>query len=291
MNKANDTILIRLDVTNPGQFFACCGLLELAGRLYPQTTGRFNCSGPDTSFQLAVPGLGCAKKLFEHIAECEVVSTLSTQEIARLRTLLNMKKSLLTSEVEAEKARLSKKWGLERITLKPFDLVIDWWLDEGSGSSTLKTWAGKQFVTDIIEGNLKSFRSEDFKARPISDLLSYETSDGSLPFYFDAAIGGHSSSIDVGFSLDAVKMRGRIKPAIEFLAFVGIQRFRPSRSGDTFSYRTWNEDLPAILAAVASSGGITVAGMQTYTFPLLYRTKYLKAFLSAKLQTKTNHIP
>lgn len=291
MNEANDTICIRLDVTNPGQFFACCGLLELASRLYPQTTARFDRSGPDTSFQLSVPGLNPEKKLFEQVANCEVVSTLSTQEIARLRTLLNMKKSLLTSVVEAEKARLSKKWGLERITLKPFGLVIDWWLDEDSGSSTLKTWAGKQFVTDIIEGNLKMFRSEDFKANPIESLLGYETADGSLPFYFDAAIGGHSSSIDVGFSLDALKMRGRIKPAVEFLAFVGIQRFRPSRKGDTFLYRTWDQDLPPIIAAAVASGGIAVAGQQTYKFPLLYRTKYLKAFLSAKLQTTTTHIP
>ena len=29
------TINVNIDVTNPGQFFACCGLLELADRLIP----------------------------------------------------------------------------------------------------------------------------------------------------------------------------------------------------------------------------------------------------------------
>jgi len=29
------SITVTVDVTNPGQFFACCGLLELADRLWP----------------------------------------------------------------------------------------------------------------------------------------------------------------------------------------------------------------------------------------------------------------
>lgn len=287
MSEYNNAIRIRVDVTNPGQFFACCGLLELADRLYPQTKGWFCRSASETYFHLSLADELAASKVLNQIAACEVSSTLSTQEIARLKALLNLKKTLLTSQVEREKAWLSEKWGRERITLKAFGLEVDWWLDEHSGS-TLKTWAGKQFVTDIIEGNLKIFRAESFKALPLVDILNYESDDGNLPFYFDATIGGHSSSIDVGFSLDALKMRGRIKPAVEFLAFVGLQRFRPSRSGNTFRYRTWDRELTPILAAAVSSGGMSVAGMQIYEFSLLYRTKYLKAFLSSKLQTKTH---
>ena len=33
MSESSHTIRIRVDATNPGQFFACCGLLELASRL------------------------------------------------------------------------------------------------------------------------------------------------------------------------------------------------------------------------------------------------------------------
>lgn len=282
MSESTHTIRIRVDVTNPGQFFACCGLLELAARSSEKATGRFHRAGSVTHFHLTMPKAGAVDALSEQIASCQVSSSLSPQEIARLRTLLNMKKSLLTQEVEREKSKLSEKWGNERITLKPFGLLIDWWLDDYSGSSTLKTWAGKQFVTDIIEGNLKALRAPEFKAFAVADSLSYQTDDGSLPFYFDAAIGGHSSSLDVGFSLDALSVRGRIKPAIEFLAFAGLQRFRPARDGDVFRYRTWEQDLPPIIAAAVSSGGIAAAGMQTYEFPLLYRTKYLKAFLTSK---------
>src|SRR5438093_13336327 len=37
----NANIRIPVDLTNPGQFFACCGLLELADRLWPGAEGWF----------------------------------------------------------------------------------------------------------------------------------------------------------------------------------------------------------------------------------------------------------
>src|SRR5262245_64976714 len=36
------SIRVNVDVTNPGQFFACCGLLELADRLWPGAEGWFD---------------------------------------------------------------------------------------------------------------------------------------------------------------------------------------------------------------------------------------------------------
>jgi CRISPR-associated protein Csb3 len=44
MTQHNDPIRIPVDLTNPGQFFACCGLLELANRLWPgaEVTGCFS---------------------------------------------------------------------------------------------------------------------------------------------------------------------------------------------------------------------------------------------------------
>ena len=37
----NMSIRVTVDPTNPGQFFACCGLLELADRLWPGAEGWF----------------------------------------------------------------------------------------------------------------------------------------------------------------------------------------------------------------------------------------------------------
>jgi len=41
MSETMSTITVNVDVTNPGQFFACCGLLELAHRLWPGAEGWF----------------------------------------------------------------------------------------------------------------------------------------------------------------------------------------------------------------------------------------------------------
>ena len=41
MSKPEASIRVNVDVTNPGQFFACCGLLELADRLWPGAEGWF----------------------------------------------------------------------------------------------------------------------------------------------------------------------------------------------------------------------------------------------------------
>ncbi len=47
-----EPIHIKVDVTNPGQFFACCGLLELADRLWPGAEGWFD----TTTFKLSTEG-------------------------------------------------------------------------------------------------------------------------------------------------------------------------------------------------------------------------------------------
>ena len=41
MSLPQSTIKVAVDLSNPGQFFACCGLLELAHRLWPGAEGWF----------------------------------------------------------------------------------------------------------------------------------------------------------------------------------------------------------------------------------------------------------
>src|SRR3954467_14091594 len=43
MNNHQPSINLAVDPTNPGQFFACCGLLELAHRLSSEAHGWFDC--------------------------------------------------------------------------------------------------------------------------------------------------------------------------------------------------------------------------------------------------------
>jgi CRISPR-associated protein Csb3 len=43
-------ITIPVDLTNPGQFFACCGLLELADRLWPGAEGWFEATKAESEY-------------------------------------------------------------------------------------------------------------------------------------------------------------------------------------------------------------------------------------------------
>src|SRR2546426_398621 len=52
MKNPEPTIRIKVNVTNPGQFFGCCGLLELADRLCPGTEAWFD----DLNFNLCTKG-------------------------------------------------------------------------------------------------------------------------------------------------------------------------------------------------------------------------------------------
>jgi len=286
MTAPTPSFRVRVDVTNPGQFFACCGLLELADRAAQNAMGKFLKCEKGFVFEVSVAGNYSPAALLSDLSKCTITSSLALGEIARLRTLLNTKKTNLSPEATAEKKKLTKKWNSERIQIgPPFNLLLDWWMDKA-----LKTWAGKQFITDIIDGVFRPFRENKWTAGQLEELFALEINDGSFPFYFDAAIGGHSSSADVGFGLDALSIRSKIKPAIEFLALIGLQRFKPARIGDTFHYRVWKQDLPPLLAAALSSGGYDSGEFTQFAFPLLYRTEYLKAFLSAKPKPKSQKL-
>ena len=61
---ANTTITLDVDLTNPGQFLACCGLLELASRLNPDARGHFE----NAAFHVT----GAALDLLERFIRCNV---------------------------------------------------------------------------------------------------------------------------------------------------------------------------------------------------------------------------
>jgi CRISPR-associated protein Csb3 len=279
-------IRIHVDPTNPGQFFACCGLLELAHKIYPEATAAFVHESGAFSFDLRLPNSHDPHSLIIDLIKCDVISTLTEEQLERLRKFLNKNKKTFTELEAIEKQKLKALWDRERLRIgQPYNFWIDWWNDEFAGGSNFKTWAGKQFAIDILRGVQQGLRA-CYKEAEIKSLMNLSVSDGALPFYFNSDIGGHSASLDVGYSLDALEIRADTKPAIEFLSFIGLQRFRPNRSRDrkTFAYHLWTEHLPPMLAAATACGALVSEHLYCFEFRLLFRTKYLKAFLPAKPQ-------
>ncbi len=291
MSTSASAITINVDVTNPGQFFACCGLLELADRLWPGAEGWFD----DGGFQLRATEStesGLASSLMSSIVNCRLTNTMTEAQCARLDELGAMKgkERQKTPGLEEEKKALEKLRREEPIVLlHPFDLQIDWFLDDRAGGDRYKTWAGQQSVLEIATA-MKEAAENIFSKRPPAEQWLTQTRSGcGLPFNFDSDLGGQGAAIDIGFSFDPLRASGATRidstarPCLELLAFVGLQRFRPRQVvGENRSvYCLWRQPFAPEIAAPAACGVLASRGSRSFEFGLLYRTKYLKSFLPA----------
>ena len=286
MSNQEPNISIPVDLTNPGQFFACCGLLELADRIWPGAEGWF------TDGMFNVTGIKSMNfnSLMDSVIQSRVLNTMTPEKAARLEVLASMTKKARERlpGLEDEKKTLEALRREEPIVLDgKACLRIDWFCDNSAGGSRFKTWAGQQSVLDITQamhGGLASILH-------LSESMLWSNAHGiGLPFNFDSDLGGQGSALDIGFSFDPLagsevtRIEGTCKPALEFLCFVGLQRFRPRevKGENRFVYAAWNPPLAPGVAAAAVCQAIKLSAAKCYEFRLLYRTKYLKSFLPAQ---------
>lgn len=231
--------MIRLDVdlTNPGQFFGCCGVFELAQRLWPDAVAHFE------------------KSRFL-ISEGDLDDLVGKVARARLEALEpgNQTSSAL-------------------MLTAPFDLRLDWWKVERG----LKTWAGRMSVDRIacslqqdLPNTLQNGFFDDGHVVIGSDGNKVE------PFYFDGRRGAAALPLDVGFSTDALGLETVAFSATEFFTLVGLQRFRPAPlKVRVYRYRAWTTALPVRLASLAAAGVIDDLG-GLFQFESAFRTDQRK---------------
>jgi hypothetical protein len=255
---AGKAIRVGVDPTNPGQFFACCGMLELADRLWPATAAWFEGS----NFVLATPD----------------------GQSTSLEGLLSAITAAELQVVDAEEPTTSPL-----VLGDPFSLRLDWWRDDRAGGSTFKTWAGQQKVVGIANAMHHALSRGIALGPKLLDLAEVlpdpdEPKKSVAPFYFDARRAAGALNLDIGFSTDAQKIETLSFPAVEFLCLVGLQRFRAAPgAGRTYCYCTWSRQTPLTpsIAAAVACAAVPLVGVQAYSFRLLFRTKYLKGFLPA----------
>ncbi len=284
----NANVRVNVEPANPGQFFACCGLLEWADRLFPGAEGWFEqhefCLRTDASSQKQ------ADLILKSLVECELTNTMTVKETARFDELGKFKGSARTPALAAEREALEKLRRENPIVLTGnFRFQIDWFLDDFAGGSRFKTWAGRQSVLDIATAMKQALNKPSWASLPTERWFSESDSGGGLPFNFDSDLGGQGSAIDLGFSFDplasssATRIESTARPLLELLAFIGLQRFRPRQLGsdNRFLYCLWNQPYPIQAAAPAASGFLATKDDLLFEFRLLYRTKYLKSFLPA----------
>jgi CRISPR-associated protein Csx14 len=247
------TFSVQVDVTNPGQFFACCGVLEVAHRLM--------CSGATSDPIRPVEGWFDGDQFHVTCPSGEDGSALS--EFVRVGT-----------ECAADLVELD---GCDRKIAPvhlpaPLDLRLDWWLGAKNSATRFKTWAA----------NATSLQMYAKWSAPLKELLTDVGKDPSRiltvsaliqgSYGFDSSLGWNA--LDVGFSLnrhDGLK-RLPLRPAVELFGAIGLQRFRPpyDQEGDFVEYRTWRIPLSAIVAAPIVSGAVTCP------FSTRFRSRFVK---------------
>jgi CRISPR-associated protein Csx14 len=250
---------VQLDPTNPGQFFACCGILELANRLWPNAEGWFSSDGK--TFHVA-----CGKHNLQ-----EFVDAIANASI---------------NHVDEEDPYSSPI----RIG-QPFrELEIDWWVIEQFEARDLKVWAGTMESYGIARAMQVAMRDTIFRS---SDFLNIgmvvtnpdEPSKKKEPYYFDARRSTNAHSLDVGFSANDLGLTTVAHPAVELLCLIGLQVARPALTSQKriYRYSLWREPLPANLLFAAANGAISLANSQAYQFENWFRTgqKKHKTFRSA----------
>ena len=280
---ADTTIRIQVDPTNPGQFFACCGLLELADRLWRGAEGWFE----PRWFSVACKGT--LNTVLDALVDCNLTNTMTDAQHTRFNEIaaMSVKVRKSTPGVEDEYKSLDKLHREANIVLEdPFYITLDWFADDYAGGSRFKTWAGQQSVLAIATSMKDALKNSAWRNEAC---LTFTATKCGLPFNFDSDLGGQGGAIDVGFSFDPLagsaltRIESMARPALELLAFIGLQRFRPGeiKGQNRFLYTAWNRPLPIEVAMPAACGALPIIGAERFEFRLLYRTKYLKSFLPA----------
>lgn len=230
-------IQLHVDLTNPGQFFACCGVFELAQRLWPRATARFE------GAQFVVSE-GDLTELVAKVAQTPLDVLEPTNQTSSALRLAD-----------------------------PFDLRIDWWKTERG----LKTWAGRMSVDRIaasLQRDLPSTLINGFFDD--GHVVTGADGKKVEPYYFDGRRGATALPLDVGFSSDALSLETVAFSATEFFTLLGLQRFRPPDAKlRVYRYRAWRASLPVTLAALAAANALPDDG-PLFQFESAFRTDQRK---------------
>lgn len=249
------SLAVHVDVSNPGQFFACCGLFELAARLDAAAQARF-----------------------EHrrfVVDAGVTLGDVLTELTRNPLIQEDPTNNASSPIRLP---------------PPFELLLDWWKDDDGGCRELKLWAGTMQSVRIAQAMVAALRDKALHTEELLDhgCVVYDPAEPTKkvePFYFDARRAPNAHSRDVGFSPNDLDMTTTAFPAVEALTLIGLQRFRPSPTEQrrVFDYRTWSNNLPISIASAVVCGAVRFAGTHAYRFECWYRTgqKKHKAFRPA----------
>lgn len=301
---------IPVDLTNPGQVFACLGFMEAGEVLCGGAEAHFELTSPESTFVLAVRGHD------EPIeAVIDFLANANVREIQPRSTTFGEDESGTEDEsddaeenVDAPEEADQCDDGNGRLlfpaagTLSDnaypiclerggVSLDVSHWAD-GSSRETFKLYSGNRSGADITWTMLAGTRKKPRKNQTIGDLetdgvaqLWQRERDRMVKdpfsvltpllgtFNFDPRKGW--TALDAGYSPNKQSHDVKSSPLVEILAPIGLEHVRPREADKKHAYRyvVWGEPLPAILARVAFQGALPSVQSRSFCFALNHSGK------------------
>jgi CRISPR-associated protein Csx14 len=251
---------IPMDPENPGQFFACCGLFELVARTAPSALARFE-----------------ADEATPRRAEFVIAAQLAPELRRILEALRNAKPEPLVGGEESIRPIL--------LNTGDHEFVLDWWLDYFREKTTnLKCWAG-QVTTRKLFDDLMGLIDADIDPKRLM------TTPAMTKSKFGVDPRSAWNALDFGSSPDARNKDAATYPAVEVLAAIGLQGFRPvAERRDSIAYYLWTVLLPLSVARAAAVNAWDGLPRFEYRFSIEKRGQSYKYFKSAQFIERKDDI-
>lgn len=266
---------IPVEVTNPGQVFACLGFLEAAEALCGPAEGGFVWQeGHEFEVQLHLAAANADDPVacvLEFLAHADAIAFAPKAWTSPKQAKGNDKKK---SSEELERVDHSPGAELGDMAL-PIMLaqggtrrfVLSHWAD-GSSRDDFKLYSGNRSALSIARTMLRgkltkkgkvelqgiaqlwADRKEDLVTDPFGTVVPMGGS-----FNFDARCAWQA--IDAGYSPDAHSQRVYGSPVVELLAAWGLENARPQHSQHReYRYSIWREPLPPSVARPSLAGAV-----------------------------------
>jgi CRISPR-associated protein Csx14 len=239
MSRRDATLRVKVEVTNPGQFFACCGILEVAHRVWEP--------GPAQGW----------------FADGHFFLARSDGKSADMAELVNAVVQCEAKAVPIEDPKTDPIETGDRIRLR-----LDWWRKSDGSTNLFKTWAANATSLQMFKKWQQALgRCADSINRHPEKILSVsERVQGSYGFDSDLCW----DTLRVGFSFNEhISLKKLpIRPAVELFGAIGLQRFFPEldERKQSVCYSVWGVPLTAPVARAAALGvlpGVTLHRLRT----------------------------
>ena len=225
---------IPVDLLNPGQVFACLGLLEAADILLGPATAAFDWSnGRETTFRLATPDeQSPVERVLRFLEEARVVTRVPSQSpnVERWKASWGA-----APEVEPPESPFPFPDPDSPATLPVLlrdddrnEIALDYWGD-ATRRDNVKFWAGAagypgaaivRDALEIVRGKTRQHAADPFAlSNPQSNSFRFDWRRDYIPVQDGFSPNRHGKSVQmVGF------------PLVEILAAIGVTNARPHRA-------------------------------------------------------------